>query len=369
MIEERDIAVFVLPFALGSAISLALRQVTFHTSIHLQGITLCLVAICLTALLHRLHKGLNSKILWTTVILAALCCGILCGQSVTSVFPDAEHAFGPVRRFSEFIKDALAEIQFENPRTNAVATALITGDKSGLNIETTDAFRKSGASHILALSGMHLGIIYGLLKLLFMGLGNSPAARRMKSCLNILICGFYTLSTGAGPSISRAFLFITLAEIAMISGRRTSLKGVFFTSLLIQLILSPEDITNVGFLLSYAAIAGIAFIYPRLRDFWPQDTRNTGWTGKALKWIWNSAALSIACQITTAPIAYAVFGTFPKYFLITNLVAVPMIGMIIPAILFVLALSICGITPGFFGHAAEWFVDALIYCLTVISSL
>ena len=155
----------------------------------------------------------------------------------------------------------------------------------------------------------------------------------------------------------------------MISGRRTSLKGVFFTSLLIQLILSPEDITNVGFLLSYAAIAGIAFIYPRLRDFWPQDTRNTGWTGKALKWIWNSAALSIACQITTAPIAYAVFGTFPKYFLITNLVAVPMIGMIIPAILFVLALSICGITPGFFGHAAEWLIDTLIYCLTVISSL
>ena len=200
-------------------------------------------------------------------------------------------------------------------------------------------------------------------------MGGSPAAKRIKSCLNIIICGFYTLSTGAAPSIVRAFLFISIAEVATLSNRKSSLKTTLFSALLIQLIITPEEITNVGFQLSYAAITGIAFIDPKLQKMWPYEKKSKGLIIKALRWIWNCSALSIACQITTAPIAYAYFGTFPKYFLITNILAIPLIGLIIPLILLTLILSSWGICPDFVTLATEKLINGLVYSLEVISSL
>lgn len=371
MTAERDIAGFVIPFTLGIALATTIQQVDIHTSTHIYSASFLIAAACLIALAHNIHNKLDTKLIWSIVITSGLCCGILCGEIDSPHFctpvTGEGTIYGIAQNFGQNMKSLLAEISFADNSSNALATALITGDRSSLASGDIDIFRRSGASHILALSGMHLGIIYGLLKIIFTGFGNSPSARRIKSCLCILTCGFYTLSTGAGPSIVRAFIFITLAEVAHLSSRRTCLKGTLLTGLLIQLMLTPSDIKSIGFQLSYAAIAGIAFIFPWLKNFWP-DADN-GLTGKALKWIWNSAALSIACQITTAPIAYAYFGTFPKYFLITNLVAVPIVGLIIPAILLTSLLTCCGICPEFLVKVTEGLIDTLVHSLIVISSL
>ena len=371
MTVERDIAGFVLPFTLGTALALSFQHANIHAIPHISSTAFLITATCLATLLCRRILRLNSVAIWATIIISGFCCGILCCGMTHPYFIvhicDEGPIFRAAQNFGQSIKHILAEIQFADNRTNALATALITGDRSSLTSEDINIFRSSGASHILALSGMHLGIIYGILKIILSGIGNSLSARRSKSCIIILICGFYTLSTGAGPSIVRALIFIILAETANLSGRRTNLKGTLLTALLIQLFLTPGDIADVGFQLSYAAMAGIAFIFPWLKNLWPQE--KTGVSEKILKWIWSSAALSIACQITTAPIAFVYFGTFPKYFLITNLLAIPLVGIIIPTLVLTATLGFCGTCPEILVQITEILTKTLIHALTIISSL
>jgi competence protein ComEC len=105
---------------------------------------------------------------------------------------------------------------------------------------------------------------------------------------------------------------------------------------------------------------GIAYIFPYLKGMW----RNN-WKG--LKWIWNSAALSISCQITTGPLAYLYFGTFPQHFLLTNLLALPLATVIIPAGLLSAVLSMAGMCPDFVSKGTEWMIQTLLETLRIIS--
>ena len=84
-----------------------------------------------------------------------------------------------------------------------------------------------------------------------------------------------------------------------------------------------------------------------------------------MRWIWMSAAMSIACQITTAPLAYIYFGTFPQYFILTNLLALPLTGLIIPAGLLTIALHCLGVCP----HIAIMFTESLVGLLTDVLNI
>lgn len=110
------------------------------------------------------------------------------------------------------MEEAIDRMGFTHPDTGAIIKALLTGDRGNIPKTVTEAFRNSGASHILALSGLHLGIIYTIVSKAFALIGNSPLAKRTRSVAIILLCGTYTMATGAGASISRAFLFIFLGR-------------------------------------------------------------------------------------------------------------------------------------------------------------
>jgi competence protein ComEC len=146
------------------------------------------------------------------------------------------------------------------------------------------------------------------------------------------------------------------------TGRFSSLKTVLAASLIVHLAFDPTAVSEIGFQLSYAAIFGIAYIFPWLRKMWRND-----WPG--LKWIWESLALSISCQITTGPLAYCYFGTFPQYFLLTNLIAVPLAGLIIPASLTTVALTALGCCPAFVIEITEWLVGTMTDSLSIIASM
>jgi competence protein ComEC len=133
--------------------------------------------------------------------------------------------------------------------------------------------------------------------------------------------------------------------------------------MIIQLTICPSDISNIGFQLSYAAIAGIAWIHPFLKDIWPEDSE------PILKRIWNSASISISCQLTTGPLAWFYFRTFPQYFILTNLIALPLTGMIIPAALLTSILSAMGICPNLLIQGTELLVNALCSSLEIIASM
>ena len=361
---EREIAGFAFPFAAGviAAVLTGGSPCIIKPTYHIFALTFTLSSALL--LLHTARREWNPALQWCATVFCALSCGILIGISGTEMSVSAVGADGWLVSIAEGcavrMQNAIDSIAFADSSTAAILKALLTGDRSGITPEVSEAFRASGASHILALSGLHLGIIYGIVSKTLSVYGNSTAMRTARSVLIMSACGLYTLATGAGASITRAFLFIVLKETAEIAGRQTSLKGLLAAALILHLAFDPTAATDIGFQLSYAAMLGIAYIFPYLKGMWKN-------TWKGLKWIWNSAALSLSCQITTGPLAYLYFGTFPQHFLLTNLLALPLATLIIPAGLLTTVLSMAGLCPDFISKGTEWLTQVLLETLRIIS--
>lgn len=256
-------------------------------------------------------------------------------------------------------------IPFRGEHSGAVIKALLTGRRDGLSRETTAAFRASGASHILALSGLHLGVIYACIKRTLAPLGNAPAVRLVRGAATVALCGGYALATGASPSIVRAFLFILINEAgSSLSGRGRSPVGTFCIALTLQLAVRPDMISSVGFQLSYLAMLGITLLYPRLEAWYPGRHK-----ADPVRYIWNCAALSVSCQLFTAPAVWWHFRSLPLYFLITNLIALPMAELIIIGALAAAVLQAIWTCPTVLSDAVGSMVENLEFCLETIASI
>ena len=267
------------------------------------------------------------------------------------------------------LRQAIAEIPLGGTETAALVNALLTGDKSMLDSTVKADFRDSGASHILALSGLHLGIIYAMLLRVMLLAGHSPAAGIARYLAVVAASGYYTYMTGAPPSLMRAFLFILLNETAKLLKRKTDPARTFRTALMLQLAITPEVITSIGFQLSYLAMAGIVFIYPKLKSWYPEDGKRHGPVTALPVKIWDMAALTISCQIMTGPLVWLKFGTFPKHFLLTNLLSMPLTGILMTSAIATVALSAAGLCPMFMVKITDHAASALIFIMEVIASM
>lgn len=261
-------------------------------------------------------------------------------------------------------------LPFAGENTAPLLKALLSGRRTALDSATVGAFRSSGASHILALSGLHLGIIYGILTKLLAFAGKSRAVSVLKAATVVAACGIYAAVAGFGPSLTRAFLFITLNELSKLSGERShSPAGIYCTALTIQLIFDPMAVRTIGFQLSYLAMAGIFLIYLTLEKWYPSYGSRTADKLSPARRIWNSMALSISCQLTTAPLVWLRFHSFPKYFLLTNLMALPLTEALVLSGILTLLLSAAGICPDLTIRLTDALADALVGCLETISSM
>ncbi len=203
-----------------------------------------------------------------------------------------------------------------------VVKALLTGDRSSLSRSAKAGFRLSGASHILALSGLHVGIIYKILKRIASPAGKSPVARVVGGLATLAALWAYAFVSGMSASIARATLMVTIFEAGLLSGRRSDGLNSLALSAIAIMVFDPSAPWDISFQMSFSACLAIFVIFPYLRRM--LSTRMI-----VIRYIWESAALAISCQMTTGVLAWAYFGTFPRYFLITNLLAVPLVWVII----------------------------------------
>lgn len=367
MKAEREIAGFALPFTVGIVTASALLWPDHHVNTMPYAIVNTIIFIPLLLLLHPVHNRMSGHSVQLLIISAAFICGMVTGTTGKILSISGGTGPGPVMELAHHmctrLKEAIECLPFSNRETNSLLVALLTGDRSGIPQRMSETFRESGASHILALSGMHLGIIYGITDRIFSMAGNNISMKRIRSVGVMTVCAAYTILTGAGPSIVRAMIFILAGESARMMGRYRSTESILYTALVMQLSLFPSDIKSVSFQLSYAAMAGITFINPWLRSMWPE--RSKGMMG----FIWNSAALSISCQLTTGPLVWLYFKSLPQYFILTNLIAVPLTGMIIPCAILNMILSALGICPDIMTRATEGLVQTLTVALDIISSM
>ncbi len=269
-----------------------------------------------------------------------------------------------VQRAGEALKEFIGTLPFRDNGTAPLLKAFLCGDRSGLGKEAVQVFRKAGASHLLALSGLHMGILYMVFDKLSKPMGKYPAVRVTRYVVLMGASAFFTLMTGASPSMVRAFLFILTGETASLLGREKKLGRTLCTALLLQLAITPEAITSAGFQLSYLAMAGIVLVFPVMDKWYPGGGRPS-----LMRKIWKMSAMAISCQVFTAPLTLYLFGSFPRHFLLTNLLAIPLTTCFIAVALAVLGLSALGICPGFLYGVADGLGEALRFCLEVISSL
>ena len=214
----------------------------------------------------------------------------------------------------------------------AIVAAMTLGDKSMLSKETKDMYSVSGASHVLALSGLHLSIIFGLLTLVF---GGRKKQRVTSLLLTILTVWFYVFLTGMSSSVMRSAIMLTVyAFTSLLNRNKMSLNTLALTAI-IMLVFNPLSLWDVGFQLSFMAVLAILLLYQPIESWIPRRLLNKS---VLCTKIWGTMAVSIAAQMGTAPLVAYYFGRFSTYFLLTNLIAIPLTIVIlyVACLLFIL---------------------------------
>ena len=206
--------------------------------------------------------------------------------------------------------------QILQPDEMQVASALLLGDRTEMSSNLLKEYSSGGIIHILAVSGLHVGLIYQALVFL---MGFIPFLKKFKLdlFLIILLLWIYATMTGLSPSVNRAVCMFTLIAFAGILNRKVSPFNMLGSAAFILLLISPGAIVDMGFQLSFAAVWGILSTRPVLDMVQLIHS-------KFLRFISGPIIISIAAQLATAPVALFAFGTFPVWFLPANLIAVPL---------------------------------------------
>ena len=219
----------------------------------------------------------------------------------------------------------------QGKKEQGLAEALLIGYKDDLDKNLVQAYTNTGVVHIIAISGMHLALIYGLLVLL-----TRPVRRKnLKWLQTILILSglwLFTLLAGAQASVVRSAVMFTCIALGEALSKKTSIYNTLSLSAFLLLVYDPYWLWDVGFQLSYAAVFSIVAFYKPIYNciYFPN---------KLVDFLWKTMAISIAAQILTTPISLYHFHQFPVLFLLTNIVAVPLSSLILFGEIFLCAIS------------------------------
>jgi competence protein ComEC len=200
--------------------------------------------------------------------------------------------------------------------SNQIAKALLLGQNKNLEKEVSEAYITAGTMHVLAVSGLHVGIIYGFFFLFIKPYQLPGRKRALYLSLIITIIWIYALITGMSPSVLRAATMFTLMALAQMKSRSPSIYNSLALSALILLVFDPFMLYSVGFQLSYMAVLGIVLLQPKIVEWWEPGNR-------IISYLWEITTVGIAAQLATFPISVHYFHVFPTYFILSNLIAIP----------------------------------------------
>ncbi len=193
----------------------------------------------------------------------------------------------------------------------AISKALILGDKSDLDSELMASFSSTGAMHVLAVSGLHIGLILLLFQKV-LGLFRNRITKRQGIVIAIVLIWLYGGLTGASPSVMRAVVMFSILSAGQLLHRRQHSLNVLALSAILLLTYDPWMLFDLGFQLSYAAMIGIFLLYRPIADVW---TPKAGW----LRMGWEGTAVGLAATIVTMPLTLYWFYRFPNYFALANI--------------------------------------------------
>ena len=240
--------------------------------------------------------------------------------------------------------------------TFAFISALTLGYKADLSDDLQEAFRASGTAHVLAVSGLHVGIIYEMINLLFFFLGKSGRRYILRQWLVILLLWLYVFVAGGSASVVRAAIMLTIFCLGNMQHMRGFTYNTLAAAAFFILIFHPFSLFDVSFQMSFGAVVAILYFQPKLHALYaPKNI--------AVKYVWDLFTVSTAAQLGVFPLVLYYFGTFPTWFFVTNLLVVPLIEIIIyAAIVLITVGSIPVFHTGFtevVQSVLQWIVETL----------
>jgi competence protein ComEC len=210
----------------------------------------------------------------------------------------------------------------QNKETHQLISALVIGDRAEIGDERMQDYTNAGVVHVLAISGLHVGIIYLILNTLLKSFGRNLFLKVLRLILVLFVIWAYALLTGFSPSVTRAATMFSLFAIGKLFQREISIFNLIAASALFSLIVYPLIIFNPGFQLSYSAVSGIVYFQPIFKKwFIPQN--------KIIEYIYNLVTVTISAQLATAPIAIYYFNQFPTYFWLANMLVIPLVFLLV----------------------------------------
>ena len=225
-----------------------------------------------------------------------------------------------------------------SPNELSIINAIILGQRNNISNDLFESYKNAGAIHILAVSGLHIGIILLLLNFLLSPLERIKNGKTIKLILIIILLWIYAFIAGMSASVIRAVTMFTAIAIGWISDRPSNIKNSLIVSFFFLLLIHPLFLFDVGFQLSYTAVFSIVLIQPLIIKLW-----HPKW--KPVHYFWQLLTVSFAAQLGILPLSLYYFHQFPGLFFISSLVIIPFLGIIIGFGILIIILALFQILP------------------------
>ncbi|HZL08401.1 MAG TPA: ComEC/Rec2 family competence protein [Prolixibacteraceae bacterium] len=275
------------------------------------------------------------------------------------------HSVNRIIYQAELIRDKLLSklsVTKIEKEEGSVVAALTLGYRAELDPETTDYFASTGAMHVLAVSGLHVGLIYFILGFLLSGIKKVKIGAFLFPALMIILLWSYALITGFSPSVQRATVMLTFVIFGNILRRSVNIYNSLTASALVLILNNPDVLFEVGFQLSFLAVFGIVLIQPKLAGL--IEVKN-----KLLKSLWALLTVSIAAQLATFPLGLFYFNQFPNFFWLSNFFVIPGATLIIWLTFGFFIFSPFPFIPDLIAQLIQWTTSLMLWTLKVISEL
>ncbi len=241
-----------------------------------------------------------------------------------------------------------------------VLAALTLGYRQALDRDTLRKFSRAGAMHILAVSGLHVGILFGVLMLLLRKLFRTRW-KWFAAGVILFVLWSFALITGFSPSVRRSAFMFSVIILSLVLHHSPNIYNSLAASAFFLLLFFPADLFSVGFWLSYLAVVSIVAVYPLVNNLlhlpWPFNR------------LWSLVSVSLAAQVGTMPLSLYVFHQFPNYFLITNLFAIPLAAVILYLALFLFAIANFSSIAYITGRLLAFFTHLLLIAINTTEDL
>jgi competence protein ComEC len=268
---------------------------------------------------------------------------------------------GIIIRLRNNILSTLDE-SFPERSERALAKALLVGERAELEESLMNAYRDTGVIHVIAISGLHLGLIYGMLIMIFKPLTGKRNGKLLVNVFIVLALWVFTLICGASASVVRSAVMFTSLLVGNTIGSENNTGNALASSAFLLLCFDPFLINDIGFQLSYAAVASLLLYNRSLVSIYHPENN-------LLAHAWSSISTSISAQILTTPLILVHFHQFPLVFILSNLVAVPVSGLVLLFLILLCLLQAIPLMTLLLAKASSFLIWFMNHQVTRIASL